>query len=128
MNKPILLISKSDNQIDELFAFHKDEIIELLNNVRILLYVPYATDEDWDINTQRIRDFFNSLGIAVLGIHQVPQNWIFSDFEAVCIGDGSIERLLKEMETRNFLEPFRSAINSGKVRCIGVGAGAQFLQ
>lgn len=101
----------------------------MLKGVQLLLFVPYANKEsDWDEHTQKARIFFNTLGIAVLGIHQLPANRLPAEIEAtaaIFIDGDNIFQLYKELKQRNLLSVISGSVLSGKMRYIGSGAGTK---
>jgi len=125
MKSSILLISSPYSNESDILVHYTEPIRAFLENIPVILFIPYATErKEWDANTQKARVFFNSIGIAVLGIHQVPQNWIFTDFKAVFICDGDTAMLVDELQSQNLLTGIRDSILSGKMSYIGVNVEA----
>ncbi len=129
MKKSILLISTSQVNGDAYLCHCRDPIKEMLKGIPLLLYIPYAVDrEDWDAVTQTARTFFNALGVAVIGIHQLPddrQHTELKAINAVFVEGGNIFRLQKELQAENISSIIRSSIMSGDMIYIGSGAGAK---
>lgn len=125
MKESILLISNSSVEGSEYLANHSEPIMAFLKETKLLLFVPYGVDrEEWDNYTQVTRKYFNSLGVAVLGSHQVPQDRILTDFSAIFIGGGNTFRLLDELRSQNLPHGIQTLVLSGKMLFIAAGAGA----
>ena len=104
-----------------------EQIKELVKDIQLLLFVPYASNKsEWDADTQKARVFFNNLGIAVLGVHQIPEERLHSelkDTKAIFIDGGDASQLLEELRFRNLLPTIRTSVLSGEMRYIGSNAG-----
>lgn len=127
MKSSILLISNSYVNGSGYLAHYAEPIKQLLKGVNLLLFVPYAADKsEWDADTQKARVFFNNFGVAVLGVHQLPDDRLFTELnatKAIFIDGGNPFRLLKELQMRNLLPAIRASVLSGQMRYIGAGAG-----
>jgi dipeptidase E len=127
MKSSILLISNSNVNGGEYLAHYAEPIKELLAGIPLLLFVPYSADKsEWDADTQKARVFFNNFGVAVLGVHQIPEERLITELKAtkaIFIDGGNTFRLLKELQQRGLLPIIRAAVLSGEMRYIGAGAG-----
>ncbi|PQJ09357.1 dipeptidase PepE [Flavipsychrobacter stenotrophus] len=127
MKSSILLISNSYVNGSGYLAHYVEPIKQHLKGIPLLLFVPYAADKsEWDADTQKARVFFNSFGIAVLGVHQIPEERLLTELKAtkaIFIDGGNTFRLLKELQLRNLLPAIRVSILSGEMQYIGSGAG-----
>lgn len=129
MKKSILLISTSHVNGDTYLQLYREPIKEMLKGIPLLLYIPYAVDrQDWDAVTQTARTFFNAFGVAVIGIHQLPddrQHTELKAINAVFIEDGNVFRLQKQLQAESISPIIRSSVLSGDMIYIGCGAGAK---
>lgn len=129
MKSSIFLISNSYANGSGYLALYAEPIKQLLKDITLLLFVPYAADQsEWDAETHKARVFFNSFGVAVLGVHQLPDDRLLTELEAtkaILIDGGNTFRLLKEMQARNLLPIIRASVLSGEMHYIGSGAGTE---
>jgi dipeptidase E len=125
MKKTILLLSSSFVHGTGYLEAHKEQIINVMTGVSRLLFVPFAAGQkDWDSYTERTRNFFQALGIAVTGAYTVDSRYpIHNDFQAIFIGGGNTFRLLRELQHRNLLTQINDAVNNHEVKYMGSSAG-----
>ena len=125
MHYPILLISSSAVHGYGYLECNKDAIQALMNGINTpVLFVPYAAaSNEWDNYTDKVSAFFSKLNIAVVGIHTVPRERIFTDFEVLFVGGGNTFRLLRELQQQDILPSIREAVLGGKMRYMGSSAG-----
>lgn len=127
MKSSILLISNSYVNSGDYLANYVEPIKELLTGIPLLLFVPYAADKSqWDADTQKARVFFNNFGVAVLGVHQIPEERLITELKAtkaIFIDGRNTFQLLNELQRRSLLPIIRAYVLSGEMRYIGAGAG-----
>lgn len=127
MKSSILLISNSYINGGNYLAHYAEPIKELLTGIPLLLFVPYAADKsEWDADTQKARVFFNNFGVAVLGVHQIPEERLITELKAtkaIFIDGRNTFQLLNELQRRSLLPIIRACVLSGEMRYIGAGAG-----
>lgn len=126
MKKSIFLLSSSNVHGYGYLEYNKSAIQSFLEGLQTpILFVPYAAGEaEWDTYTAKIAAFFDTLGIAVAGIHTVPEERIFTDYEVIFIGGGNTFRLLNELQQRQLMPGIRAAVLGGKMRYMGSSAGS----
>lgn len=123
MNRSILLLSSSVVHGYGYLEYNRDAIVEHLEGLATpLLFVPYA-GADWDAYTARVGAAMALLGVKVTGIHTVPEERIFTDFEAVFTGGGNTFRLLNTMQELQLLPRLREAVLAGRMSYLGSSAG-----
>jgi dipeptidase E len=126
MQTSILLLSSSNVHGYGYLQCNKDAIQEFVAGLTTpLLFVPYAADKnEWDAYTNKVGDFFKTIGIEVKGIHKVPREQMFTDYEAVFVGGGNTFRLLHTMQEQQLLPGIQEAVMSGKMKYMGSSAGS----
>ncbi len=104
---------------------NKDAIKALIKDISTpVLFVPYAAARnEWDSYTDKVRAFFRTLDIAVTGIHTVPHEKIFTDYDVIFVGGGNTFRLLYELQQQDLMGSIQEAVLSGKMRYMGSSAG-----
>lgn len=128
MTNHLLLEFKGENQYDTLI-YNRVQVKEFFGPAQIILYIPYASScESWNDNTQNVRNYFNSLGIAILGIHEIPEERIETDFDAFFIGDGTYENLIAELKRRGQLLSLCKILESLSIKCLAIGESGTFLK
>ena len=125
MQYPILLISSSAVHGYGYLECNKDAIQELTKGITTpVLFVPYAAAQsEWDSYTDKVRAFFRTLDIKVVGIHKVPRKKISTDHEVIFVGGGNTFRLLHTLQQQNLLTEIRDAVLTGKMKYMGSSAG-----
>ena len=121
----ILLISSSAVHGYGYLECNKDSIQELTKGITSpVLFVPYAAARsEWDDYTNKVGAFFLKLGITVVGIHKVPREKIFTDYEVIFVGGGNTFRLLHALQQQNLMQEIRDAVITGKMKYMGSSAG-----
>ena len=125
MQYPILLISSSAVHGYGYLECNKDAIQELTRGIKSpVLFVPYAAARsEWDDYTNKVGAFFHKLGITVVGIHKVPREKIFTDYEVIFVGGGNTFRLLHTLQQQNLMQDIRDAVLTSKIKYMGSSAG-----
>jgi len=122
---PILLISSSAVHGYGYLECNRDAIQELTKNITTpVLFVPYAAARsEWDDYTNKVGAFFQKLDIAVVGMHKVPREKIFTDYEVIFVGGGNTFRLLHTLQQQGLVQDIRDAVLAGKMKYMGSSAG-----
>ncbi len=125
MQYPILLISSSAVHGYGYLECNKEAIEKLTESIKTpVLFVPYAAAEsEWDAYTNKVREFFRSLDIKVVGIHKVPRKKIVTDHEVIFVGGGNTFRLLHTLQEQGLMQDIRDAVLNGKMKYMGSSAG-----
>ena len=125
MNYPILLISSSAVHGYGYLECNKDAIAALTKDISTpVLFVPFAAARsEWDSYTDKVRAFFRTLNIKVVGIHKVPREKMFTEYSLIFVGGGNTFRLLHELQQQNLMQPIREAVLTGKMKYMGSSAG-----
>ncbi|XP_059046217.1 probable alpha-aspartyl dipeptidase [Achroia grisella] len=120
-----LLLSSSNCHGYTMLEFAKHEICAILekNNIKQLLFVPYAQN-DFNSYTSKIKDVIDPWGFEVSGIHTHPDpaDAVMST-KAIFIGGGNTFLLLKRLYELNLVELIRNRVNEGNLIYIGSSAG-----
>src|SRR3972149_3561702 len=97
MTKKILLISNSISYGKGYLDHCADEIIDFLEDIQQVLFIPYAL-HDWDKYEQIAKTRFGEMDKTLTSIHRSadPQKAI-ANAEAVFIGGGNTFRLLNQL-------------------------------
>jgi len=125
MQNSILLISSSAVHGYGFLEYNRDAVRAFVEGLTTpLLFVPYAGNKnEWDTYTGKVRAFFGTLNIPVVGIHTVPRESV-PDYGAVFIGGGNTFRLLNELQEQNLMPAIRAAVLAGSMRYMGSSAGS----
>ncbi len=125
MQYPILLISSSAVHGYGYLECNKDAIKALVKDINSpVLFVPYAAARsEWDSYTDKVRTFFKTLDMDVVGIHTLPHENVLDDFGVIFIGGGNTFRLLHTLQQQDLLGDIRKTVLSGKIRYMGSSAG-----
>ncbi len=119
----VLLISSSTLFGRGYLDHAEEEIRDVLDGVRTVLFVPYAL-HDVDAYAAKVRGRLGSMGIALTSVHEEPdpQGAVVSA-EAIFVGGGNTFRLLKALYGAYLLAPIRRRVEGG-MAFIGSSAGA----
>ena len=125
MQHPILLISSSAVHGYGYLECNKDAIAALVKDISSpVLFVPYAAAwQEWDTYTDKVRTFFKTLDVPVVGIHTLPHEDVLNDFGAIFVGGGNTFRLLHKLQQQDLMGTIREAVLHGKIRYMGSSAG-----
>lgn len=100
----LLLLSNSTDHGRRRFAHVRDELASFYGH-REVLFVPYAL-ADHDAYTDAVGEAFARAGVAVRGLHTVPDAAAaLATAEAVFVGGGNTFRLLRALQRRGLLAP-----------------------
>lgn len=104
---------------------NKDAIQALMKDLNTpVLFVPYAAGwQEWDTYTDKVRTFFKTLNIHVVGMHTLPHENVLDDFGAIFVGGGNTFRLLHKLQQQQLMGPISEAVLSGRMRYMGSSAG-----
>jgi dipeptidase E len=117
-----LLLSNSTNFGGQYLAHAREAIAHHLGSVRQVLFVPFAL-ADHDAYTAQARDFFEPLGIGVVGAHEVSDPVAAATAaEGIFVGGGNTFRLVDRLQRNGMLTPIRDAVRAG-CRYLGASAG-----
>ncbi len=125
MQYSLLLLSSSNVHGYGYLEYSREIITQFVKGITTpLLFVPYAAHEgEWDAYTDKVRTFFATLNIAVVGIHTIPAERA-TEYEAIFIGGGNTFRLLNKLQMLGIMPTIHNAVQSGKMRYIGSSAGS----
>jgi dipeptidase E len=117
----LLLLSNSTNHGRRRFEHVQDELASFYGR-REVLFVPYAL-ADHDAYTDAVAEAFAHSGVAVRGLHTVPDPLAaLAAAEAVFVGGGNTFRLLRALQRGGLLAALRAAVERG-ARYGGASAG-----
>lgn len=90
-----------------------------------IVFVPYAgVTKTADAFVEQVRPVFSALGIAVTGLHAVPDPVAaVRSAQAVVVGGGSTWKLLRELRERGLLGAIRNRVRAG-APYVGWSAGS----
>ncbi len=118
----LLLISNSTNYGGNYLDHCADEIRDFLGSILNLTFIPYALN-DWNGYTEKTRQRYAQMGIAVKGIHEFPDpKTAINQSEAIHIGGGNTFRLLKLLYEQGLIPLIRERVKQG-MPYIGASAG-----
>lgn len=117
----LLLLSNSTSHGRRRFEHVQDELTSFYGQ-REVLFVPYAL-ADHDAYTDAVGEAFARSGVAVRGLHTVPDPLAaLAAAEAVFVGGGNTFRLLRALQRGGQLAAIRAAVERG-ARYGGASAG-----
>ncbi|HVV13886.1 dipeptidase PepE [Amycolatopsis sp.] len=117
----LLLLSNSTAPGKQYLEHAMDELGEILDRVRRLVFVPFAL-ADHDGYTAKVAEALRPVGVDVVGAHSDDPIKLFNSAQAVFVGGGNTFRLLRELYARELLAPIRDRVAHGTVY-IGSSAG-----
>jgi len=121
--KRLLLISSSAVHGSGYLEHCADRIVEHLDSVQTVLFVPYAL-HDHDAYADQVGQRLGEIGFALDSIHRAADPVAAVEkAEAVFIGGGNTFRLLKTLYDRGLVEPLRARARSG-MPYMGSSAGS----
>jgi dipeptidase E len=103
----------------------KDEVRDLFENAKKILFIPYARPNgiSHEKYTEIASNFFNKLGITTTGIHEVKDlNRAIENYDGIFIGGGNSFLLLKQLIDNNLIDILKKAVVNGKPY-LGTSAG-----
>lgn len=118
----LLLISNSTNYGGNYLDHCADEIKDFLGSIQNLTFIPYALN-DWNSYTEKTRQRYAQMDIAVKGIHEFPDpKTAVHQSEAIHIGGGNTFRLLKLLYEQGLIPLIRERVKHD-MPYIGASAG-----
>ncbi|HYJ88659.1 MAG TPA: Type 1 glutamine amidotransferase-like domain-containing protein, partial [Pyrinomonadaceae bacterium] len=119
----VLLISNSTLYGSSYLDHAESEIQDFLDNVRKVLFVPFAL-YDRDAYASMARQRFYKMGYGLDSIHSADDvHEAVNDAEAIFIGGGNTFRLLKALYDLDILQPIRQRVADG-TPYVGSSAGS----
>lgn len=101
----------------------EEEIRDVLDGIRTVLFVPYAL-HDVDAYAAKARARLAGMGLAAASVHEGPDPRVSAArAEAVFVGGGNTFRLLRALYDNDLLAPIRRRVADG-MPFIGSSAGA----
>ena len=119
----VLLISNSTLYGSGYLDHAESEIRSFLNDVRSILFIPYAL-YDHDSYASMAQERFEKMGYALWSIHTAdsPRQAV-SDAQSIFVGGGNTFRLLKALYEADVLELIRHRVKEG-MPYVGSSAGS----
>ena len=123
MADDLLLLSNSSTPDGGYLGHAMGAIQDLLAGRRTVHFAPYAL-VDHDGYTTRVREALLSLGVSVVGLHEVddPRAEVEAA-EALFVGGGNSFRLLRDIRRLGLPEPVQRRVRSGALVYLGSSAG-----
>lgn len=123
MEKRLLLISNSISHGQGYLDHVASEIVDFLDEVKSILFIPYAL-YDRDSYTTIARDRFKKMGIVLTSIHKTHSlKQAVAKAQAIFVGGGNTFRLLDELYRKDLLKIICKRVQSD-IPYIGASAGA----
>lgn len=117
----LLLLSNSAAPGRGYLEHASEAILEVLGEVRSLVFVPFALADHNDY-TDTVRRALEPLGVRVVGAHEGTPRDLVSRAEAVFVGGGNTFRLVKALHELGLLEVVRDRVAAG-MPYLGSSAG-----
>lgn len=119
----LLLISSSRVHGSEFLEHCRDAIVEHLDGVGRILFVPYALAK-WDQYAELVAEALLPIGVQVDPIHRADDPvQAVHQAEGIFIGGGNSFRLLQTLYDLKLIDPIRQAVEGRGVPYIGSSAG-----
>lgn len=122
----IILASTSTLYGGNYLEYLKNEIQELYKDVTEIIFIPFARPGgiSHDDYTQKARTFFESLGIAVQGLHEFDdKSQALKNAQGFFTGGGNTFLLVKTLHEENLMNQLKTQVESGKPY-LGCSAGS----
>lgn len=117
-----LLLSNSTNPGHPFLAHARTEVLQLLDGVDHIVFVPFAL-ADHDAYTAKAADAFRELGVKVTGLHtEDSPGTALGSAPAVFVGGGNTFRLLDTLYRLDLLKTLRDRVHNG-MPYLGASAG-----
>ena len=124
-NKRLLLLSNSTNAGEPYLTWPLGHLRDFLGGVKRVFFVPYAgVSITWDDYAARVRERFESLGIAVTAAHETAEpSREARRAEALVVGGGNTWHLLKTLYDTEVLHAIKARAGEG-APYVGWSAGS----
>lgn len=124
--KNFILASTSTVYGSDYLAYLKDEVADLFQGVKEIIFVPYARPSgvSYDEYTQVANKFFNSIGIKTVGLHSFDNpKQALTQAQGIFTGGGNTFLLLKTLYELNLIQDIKNKISEG-TPYLGTSAGS----
>lgn len=124
--KNFILASTSTVYGSDYLAYLKDEVADLFQGVKEIIFVPYARPSgvSYDEYTQVANKFFNSIGIKTVGLHSFDNpKQALTQAQGIFTGGGNTFLLLKILYELNLIQDIKNKISEG-TPYLGTSAGS----
>jgi len=126
--RKLLLLSSSTVHGSAWLEYCREYIIEFFtkNGVKEIVFVPYASADDLQKYTDKVRTEFTSWGkgFTVVGLNEVPNPIeAVEKAQGIFIGGGNTFLLLKELQDKNLMDPIRRQVLEKGAPYMGISAG-----
>lgn len=124
--KNFILASTSTVYGSDYLAYLKDEVADLFQGVKEIIFVPYARPSgvSYDEYTQVAYKFFNSIGIKTVGLHSFDNpKQALTQAQGIFTGGGNTFLLLKTLYELNLIQDIKNKISEG-TPYLGTSAGS----
>ncbi len=124
--KNFILASTSTVYGSDYLAYLKDEVADLFQGVKEIIFVPYARPSgvSHDEYTQVANKFFNSIGIKAIGLHTFDNpKQALTQAQGIFTGGGNTFLLLKTLYELNLIQDIKNKISEG-TPYLGTSAGS----
>ena len=124
--KNFILASTSTVYGSDYLAYLKDEVADLFQGVKDIIFVPYARPSgvSYDEYTQVANKFFNSIGIKTVGLHSFDNpKQALTQAQGIFTGGGNTFLLLKTLYELNLIQDIKNKISEG-TPYLGTSAGS----
>lgn len=124
--KNFILASTSTVYGSDYLAYLKDEVADLFQGVKEIIFVPYARPSgvSYDEYTQVANKFFNSIGIKTVGLHSFDNpKQALTQAQGIFTGGGNTFLLLKALYELNLIQDIKNKISEG-TPYLGTSAGS----
>lgn len=126
MMKNVILASTSSLFGETYLAYLKTEVEALFQGVSELVFIPYARPGglSHDDYTQKVADFFETIGIRVKGLHsfESPADAL-KNAKALFTGGGNTFLLVKQLHDQGLMTVLKDTVSLG-VPYLGTSAGS----
>jgi len=123
--KNLLLLSTSTIYGQPYLSYAKDWIIEHYRGAKRIVFFPYARPSglSHEEYTAKAAEFFNELGIEVIGAHTLESNTKeLNSYDGIFIGGGNTFVLLSALWHHGWISMIRKAVSKG-IPYMGTSAG-----
>lgn len=123
--RKLLLLSNSRDQSGRFLQHTGNDLIEHLEGVRTITFVPYAgVTISWDAYAHHVREAMATFGVQVVSVHETDNTRAaVKDAESIAVGGGNTFHLLANVQREGLSDVLRAQALSG-VPYLGWSAGS----
>jgi len=125
MKKNILLLSSSYVHGGGFLESYTEVLRKFFEELSTpILFFPFAKDRaDWNSYTKLVKDYFGKLGISVVSAESLKSKNQVKDFGAMFVGGGNTFRLLHYLQTFQWMNFIKEAVEDNEALYLGSSAG-----